>query len=130
MGKSSLSYRQGATVEEMTIEVNKTKEDLDNAERDLRELTGVNNVSDNLPYLNPSLNNNCVFQVLKRSLVIRLDKWHEFRRHIALRCKLVFQYHLSNRGYFGKVLFDHVNQTLQLKVSSAFGYVDGWTDGL
>ncbi|KIM63353.1 hypothetical protein SCLCIDRAFT_24251 [Scleroderma citrinum Foug A] len=91
--------RQGATVEEMTIEVNKTKEDLDNAERDLRELTGVNNV-------------------LKRSLVIRLDKWHEFRRHIALRCKLVFQYHLSNRGYFGKVLFDHVNQTLQLKVQT------------
>jgi len=123
MGKSSLSYRQGATVEEMTIEVNKAKADLDNAERDLQGLATVNNVSVNLPYLDTSLNNHRVFQRLKQSLVIRLDKWHEFRRHIALRCKLVFQYHLSNRGYFGKVLFDHVNQTLQLKVSSAFGYV-------
>jgi len=107
----------------MTIEVNKAKADLDNAERDLQGLATVNNVSVNLPYLDTSLNNHRVFQRLKQSLVIRLDKWHEFRRHIALRCKLVFQYHLSNRGYFGKVLFDHVNQTLQLKVSSAFGYV-------
>jgi hypothetical protein len=28
----------------------------------------------------------------------------------------VFQYHLSNRGYFGKVLFNHHDGTLQLKV--------------
>ncbi|KAL4080728.1 P-loop containing nucleoside triphosphate hydrolase protein [Scleroderma citrinum] len=91
--------RQGATIEEMTVKVNKAKADLDTADRDLRQLAAVNNA-------------------LKRSLVMRLDKWHEFRRHIALRCKLVFQYHLSNRGYFGKVLFDHVNQTLQLKVQT------------
>ncbi|KAG6333300.1 hypothetical protein ID866_5787, partial [Astraeus odoratus] len=91
--------RHGATVEEMTIEVNKAKADLDNADRELRTLATLNNV-------------------LKRSLLTRLDKWHDFRRHIALRCKLVFQYHLSNRGYYGKVLFDHVNQTLQLKVQT------------
>ena len=48
---------------------------------------------------------------------MRLTKWHQFRRHIALRCKVYFQYHLSNRGYYGKVLFDHVAGTLQLKVS-------------
>ena len=47
---------------------------------------------------------------------MRLSKWHQFRRHIALRCKVYFQYHLSNRGYYGKVLFDHVAGTLQLKV--------------
>ncbi|KIN92652.1 hypothetical protein M404DRAFT_11589, partial [Pisolithus tinctorius Marx 270] len=91
--------RQGASVEEMTIEVNKAKADLDNAEHDLRTCAALNNT-------------------IKKSLVLRLDKWHEFRRHIALRCKLVFQYHLSNRGYYGKVLFDHVNQTLQLKVQT------------
>ncbi|KAF9241146.1 P-loop containing nucleoside triphosphate hydrolase protein [Melanogaster broomeanus] len=91
--------RHGATVEEMTIEVNKAKADLDNAERDLLSLAALNNA-------------------LKKSLLIRLDRWHEFRRHIALRCKLVFQYHLSERGYYGKVLFDHVNQTLQLKVQT------------
>ncbi|KAG2151338.1 P-loop containing nucleoside triphosphate hydrolase protein [Suillus clintonianus] len=91
--------RHGATVEEMTIEVNNAKSVLDNAERDLRSLASLNNA-------------------LKRSLVIRLTRWQEFRRHIALRCKVVFQYHLSNRGYYGKILFDHANQTLQLKVQT------------
>lgn len=91
--------RHGATVEEMTIEVNNAKAVLDSAEKDLKSLAALNNA-------------------LKRSLVIRLTRWQEFRRHIALRCKVVFQYHLSNRGYFGKILFDHTNQTLQLKVQT------------
>lgn len=55
-------------------------------------------------------------QSLRKSIRVRLNRWHEFRRHIALRCKIYFQYHLSNRGYFGKVLFDHIHGTLQLKV--------------
>ncbi|KZT64630.1 P-loop containing nucleoside triphosphate hydrolase protein [Daedalea quercina L-15889] len=82
--------RQGASVEEMTIEVNKKKAALDSAKKD----------------------------VLKKSMTFRLSKWHQFRRHIALRCKVYFQYHLSNRGYYGKVLFDHVAGTLQLKVQT------------
>ena len=53
---------------------------------------------------------------MKKSVKARLARWHEFRRHIALRCKVYFGYHLSNRGYFGKVLFDHVNGKLELKV--------------
>lgn len=56
-------------------------------------------------------------QALKTSLKIRLNKWYDFRRHIAFRCKVVFQFHLSNRGYYGKVMFNHTDQTLQLKVS-------------
>ncbi|KAG9315735.1 P-loop containing nucleoside triphosphate hydrolase protein [Chiua virens] len=91
--------RDGATIEEMTIAVNKARADLDNAERDIRSLSTLNHA-------------------LKNSLVVRLDRWQEFRRHIALRCKVVFQHHLSQRGYYGKVLFDHVNQTLQLKVQT------------
>ncbi|KAH9049872.1 P-loop containing nucleoside triphosphate hydrolase protein [Lactarius hengduanensis] len=55
---------------------------------------------------------------LKQSLRLRLEKWHDFRRHIAFRCKVVFQYHLSNRGYFGKVLFNHHDGTLQLRVQT------------
>ncbi|KAF7795375.1 hypothetical protein EIP86_006532 [Pleurotus ostreatoroseus] len=55
---------------------------------------------------------------LRKSIKTRLTRWHEFRRHIALRCKIYFSYHLSQRGYFGKVLFDHVNGTLQLKVQT------------
>ena len=54
--------------------------------------------------------------MLKKSVKTRVQKWLDFRRHIAFRCKVTFQYHLSNRGYFGKVIFDHVAGTLQLKV--------------
>ncbi|KAF8895600.1 hypothetical protein BD779DRAFT_1434318 [Infundibulicybe gibba] len=91
--------RQGATVEEMTIEVNKAKAKLDAAERDIREMSNLN-------------------KALKASLVVRLARWQEFRRHIALRCKLVFGFNLSHRGYFGKVLFNHDAGTLQLKVQT------------
>lgn len=55
---------------------------------------------------------------LHRAVNTRLERWHDFRRHIALRCKVFFQYNLSNRGYFGKVLFDHTAQTLQLRVQT------------
>ncbi|KAI0726209.1 P-loop containing nucleoside triphosphate hydrolase protein [Fomitopsis betulina] len=91
--------RQGASVEEMTIEVNKKKAALDNARRDVKQMLSL-------------------IKVLKKSMTLRLTKWHQFRRHIALRCKVYFQYHLSNRGYYGKVLFDHVGGTLQLKVQT------------
>ncbi|KDQ62666.1 hypothetical protein JAAARDRAFT_54572 [Jaapia argillacea MUCL 33604] len=91
--------KHGATVEEMTIQVNKAQADLHTAESDLADVTALN-------------------KSLKSSLVLRLQKWHEFRRHIALRCKVVFQYHLANRGYYGKVLFDHGAGTLQLKVQT------------
>ncbi|KAF7364992.1 p-loop containing nucleoside triphosphate hydrolase protein [Mycena venus] len=91
--------RHGASVEDMTIEVNKAKEKLKKAEEDLKQMTSLN-------------------KALKASLIIRLSRWQEFRRHIALRCKLVFGYHLSQRGYYGKVLFDHDKGTLQLKVQT------------
>ncbi|TFK73649.1 P-loop containing nucleoside triphosphate hydrolase protein [Pluteus cervinus] len=91
--------KHGASVEEMTIEVNKAKARHDAAERDLKQMISLN-------------------KALRASLIKRLARWQEFRRHIALRCKYEFQYHLSHRGYFGKVLFDHKNGTLQLKVKT------------
>ncbi|PCH39760.1 nucleoside triphosphate hydrolase protein [Wolfiporia cocos MD-104 SS10] len=91
--------RHGATIEEMTIEVNKAKQELENAKKDFKSCMALN-------------------RTLKRSMRMRLARWQEFRRHIALRCKVYFQYHLSNRGYYGKVLFDHTAGTLQLKVQT------------
>lgn len=55
-------------------------------------------------------------QRLRVSVQLRLVKWHEFRRHIALRTKLIFQFHLAQRGFYGKVLFDHHAESLKLKV--------------
>ncbi|KAF9018540.1 P-loop containing nucleoside triphosphate hydrolase protein [Hymenopellis radicata] len=91
--------RQGATVEEILEELNKAKAVLQTAEQEWRHMVKLN-------------------KQLKSSLMTRLARWQEFRRHIALRCKLVFQFNLSHRGYYGKVLFDHDKGTLQLKVQT------------
>lgn len=112
-----LAIRQGSSVEELTIQVNKAKAKLDLVERDLKSMALLNKACSRFP-LALFFNTNVEPQTLRHSLFIRLSKWQEFRRHIALRCKLVFQYNLSHRGYFGKVLFDHANCTLQLKVYS------------
>ncbi|KAI0771145.1 hypothetical protein BD413DRAFT_492998 [Trametes elegans] len=91
--------RQGATIEEIADEFHKKELALETARRELRALNSLN-------------------KALRQSVKDRLSRWHEFRRHIALRCKVYFAYHLSNRGYFGKVLFDHVNGTLNLRVQT------------
>ncbi|KAI0317517.1 P-loop containing nucleoside triphosphate hydrolase protein [Amylostereum chailletii] len=91
--------KNGASVEEMTIEVNRTQANLENTRQELKAMANLT-------------------KSLKHSIRLRLQKWSDFRRHIAFRCKVVFQYHLSNRGYFGKVLFDHVLGTLTLKVQT------------
>lgn len=108
--------RQGASVDEMTIEVQRRQAALDNAKKDLKVMLQLNRVLFFVSRLRRPLMP--VYQSLRKSIRIRLARWHEFRRHIALRCKIYFSYHLSNRGYFGKVLFDHVQGTLQLKVQT------------
>ncbi|KAI0338901.1 P-loop containing nucleoside triphosphate hydrolase protein [Trametopsis cervina] len=91
--------RQGATVEQMAAEVNKKQAAYENAKRDLMLMMQLN-------------------KSLRKSIKVRLNRWHDFRRHIALRCKIYFGFHLLNRGYYGKVLFDHIQGHLQLKVQT------------
>ncbi|EIN12535.1 P-loop containing nucleoside triphosphate hydrolase protein [Punctularia strigosozonata HHB-11173 SS5] len=91
--------RQGATVEQVVTEVNTAKATLESVETEFRQMVALN-------------------KALRNSLHVRVERWGEFRRHIALRTKVIFQYHLSQRGYFGKVLFDHFRETLTLKVQT------------
>ncbi|KAI0755297.1 P-loop containing nucleoside triphosphate hydrolase protein [Daedaleopsis nitida] len=91
--------RQGASIEDIAEELTRKKANLDTAKGEIKALNNLN-------------------RALKESVKARLARWHEFRRHIALRCKVYFGYHLSNRGYFGKVLFDHVAGKLDLKVQT------------
>ncbi|KAJ3814073.1 P-loop containing nucleoside triphosphate hydrolase protein [Lentinula aff. lateritia] len=95
----SFSERQGATVDQIIKEVNTTKEKLERAQKDYKQMLQLN-------------------KILRASLAARLSRWQEFRRHIALRCKMVFRYNLSQRGYFGNILFNHSEQTLSLKVQT------------
>ncbi|KZT09323.1 P-loop containing nucleoside triphosphate hydrolase protein [Laetiporus sulphureus 93-53] len=91
--------RQGASVDDLSNEVNKRQAALELSKKEYKNMV-------------------VLVKALKKSLRSRLAKWHEFRRYIALRCKVYFQYHLSNRGYYGKVLFDHPRGTLTLKVQT------------
>ncbi|KIK69693.1 hypothetical protein GYMLUDRAFT_186975 [Collybiopsis luxurians FD-317 M1] len=91
--------RQGASVDEIVKELNTAQEKLDRAQRDYKQMVQLN-------------------KILRASLYTRLSRWQEFRRHIALRCKMVFRYNLSQRGYFGNILFNHSEGTLSLKVQT------------
>ncbi|KAJ7166983.1 hypothetical protein C8R46DRAFT_268423 [Mycena filopes] len=91
--------RHGVSVKEMTRKRDKAKEDFKTATTNLGQLMALN-------------------KALKKSLDVRNTRWYDFRSLIALRCKMAFGYHLSLRGYFGKVLFDHHNQSLDLTVQT------------
>ncbi|KAG9290012.1 hypothetical protein G9A89_010318 [Geosiphon pyriformis] len=53
---------------------------------------------------------------LRISLDLRMKRWSNFRTFIAIRAKLNFQWQLSKRGYTGKLLFDHKDNKLNLRV--------------
>ncbi|KAF8879889.1 P-loop containing nucleoside triphosphate hydrolase protein [Gymnopilus junonius] len=99
----------GVSVEDMAVELNKAADNLEKAEKELKQMATLN-------------------KALKASLIIRLARWQEFRRHIALRCKHVFQYHLSRRGYYGKILFDHTSGHLNLRVQTDDQLTQGTRD--
>ncbi|KAF9777990.1 P-loop containing nucleoside triphosphate hydrolase protein [Thelephora terrestris] len=91
--------KQGASVEEITAELTRAKKAYDTAVTEIKTMYALN-------------------KELSDAVNARLSRWHDFRRHIALRCKVFFQFNLAHRGYFGKVLFDHTAQTLQLRVQT------------
>ncbi|KAK0611146.1 P-loop containing nucleoside triphosphate hydrolase protein [Immersiella caudata] len=57
-----------------------------------------------------------VNQRLKQTLRIRLDKWRMFQRHITAQSRCNFQYLLAERGFRGKLLFDHRRKFLDIHV--------------
>lgn len=57
-------------------------------------------------------------QILEKAIQLRLEKWHYFRRHVAIRARTNFSMHLQNRGFSGSLHFDHNAQTLKLRVQT------------
>ncbi|KAK8098656.1 uncharacterized protein PG998_014142 [Apiospora kogelbergensis] len=53
---------------------------------------------------------------LKKALGKRLDKWRAFQRLISAQSRANFQYLLSERGFRGKLLLDHANKKLEIRV--------------
>ncbi|KAJ2550115.1 Structural maintenance of chromosomes protein 6 [Coemansia sp. RSA 1933] len=56
--------------------------------------------------------------LLKRAHQLRLSKWMQFRDSMTVRTKLHFTNHLHQRGYTGKLEFDHSQCTLIPKVQT------------
>ncbi|XP_010902931.2 structural maintenance of chromosomes protein 6 [Esox lucius] len=65
---------------------------------------------------------------LKRFIVLlskimddRHQAYTELRRLLSLRCKMYFDSMLSQRGYMGKMIFEHKNETLSISVQPGLG---------
>ncbi|XP_058603859.1 structural maintenance of chromosomes protein 6-like [Onychostoma macrolepis] len=51
----------------------------------------------------------------------RHDIYAELRMYLSVRCKIYFNSMLSQRGYMGKMTFDHKNETLSISVQPGEG---------
>lgn len=51
----------------------------------------------------------------------RIVRWADFRDQISSRAKLQFLFHLANRGYTGKLTFDHDKNNLYVRVQTDEG---------
>ncbi|EWC45047.1 hypothetical protein DRE_06327 [Drechslerella stenobrocha 248] len=55
-------------------------------------------------------------KALDRSFQERMERWHYFRKYISVNSRLQFHLLMSEREFDGKLVFDHNNGILQLKV--------------
>ncbi|PKI84171.1 Smc6p [Malassezia vespertilionis] len=56
--------------------------------------------------------------ILDTAIHTRLEKWHYFRRIVAIRARTNFSQYLQTRGFSGSLHFDHNAQTLDLRVQT------------
>ncbi|KAF6747478.1 hypothetical protein DFP72DRAFT_1174955 [Ephemerocybe angulata] len=82
--RKATADKRGASIDDLAAEVDKCWTVMNKAKREWKQTNRLN-------------------RALKRAIITRLRRWVEFRSHIALRTKINFGYHLSNRGYFGKL---------------------------
>uniref|UniRef100_A0A674AE64 Structural maintenance of chromosomes protein 6 n=1 Tax=Salmo trutta TaxID=8032 RepID=A0A674AE64_SALTR len=60
-------------------------------------------------------------QVLCKIMDDRHRVYTELRRFLSVRCKMYFDSMLSQRGYIGKMMFEHKNETLSISVQPGVG---------
>ncbi|GAA5956654.1 hypothetical protein JCM3765_005693 [Sporobolomyces pararoseus] len=91
--------RQGATVEQIIEEMRVRKKVAQEAVKQTNELGTLINQ-------------------LEKAYENRTSKWTDFRSHICQRARMQFGYYLSNRGFHGKLKFDHDRTQLHLAVQT------------
>lgn len=60
----------------------------------------------------------CCVQHLSESVQARIIRWADFRDQIATGCRMQFLFHLANRGYTGRLVFDHEKSNLHVRVQT------------
>ncbi|XP_051552913.1 structural maintenance of chromosomes protein 6-like [Myxocyprinus asiaticus] len=60
-------------------------------------------------------------QLLTEIMIIRHNVYSELRMYLSVRCKYYFDSMLSQRGYIGKMTFDHKNECLSISVQPGEG---------
>lgn len=89
----------GATLPELAENLAQRRQTVEKAVKDTRDLGNLS-------------------AVLQEAYQRRIVRWTEFRDQIASRAKVQFMYHLSNRGYTGRLQFDHDKARLNLRVQT------------
>ncbi|KAF4116833.1 hypothetical protein G5714_001386 [Onychostoma macrolepis] len=64
-----------------------------------------------------------IIRQLTEIINTRHDDYAEVRMYLSVRCKIYFNSMLSQRGYMGKMTFDHKNETLSISVQPGEGGV-------
>lgn len=65
---------------------------------------------------------------LSEIMITRHNVYSEMRMYLSVRCKYYFDSMLSQRGYTGKMIFDHKNETLSISVQPGEGGIAALSD--
>ncbi|GAA5952783.1 hypothetical protein JCM21900_005801 [Sporobolomyces salmonicolor] len=91
--------RQGASIEQILEELEVRKKVAREAVKQTNEIASL-------------------IRALDDAYQARTSRWNDFRSHISVRARLQFIHHLSNRGFHGKLKFDHEHQQLHISVQT------------
>ncbi|BFZ60848.1 Structural maintenance of chromosomes protein 6 [Saitoella coloradoensis] len=89
--------RVGMTAEDAEIQLNKARDTYAQAKKEVEALKEL-------------------IQDLGLANQVRIERWKKFTKMISVRAKSMFQYMLSQRGFLGKLVVNHAEQKLELRV--------------
>ncbi|CEQ43019.1 SPOSA6832_04907 [Sporobolomyces salmonicolor] len=113
--------RQGASIEQILEELEVRKKVAREAVKQTNEIASLIRVRFSPSYFTRKIRSSLAlpsWQALDDAYQARTSRWNDFRSHISVRARLQFIHHLSNRGFHGKLKFDHEHQQLHISVQT------------
>ncbi|BGP23866.1 DNA repair protein rad18 [Rhodotorula toruloides] len=103
--------RQGASIEQILEELEKRRQIAQEAVKSTSEIAALMREKLLKPFFR-------LAEALSAAYENRVGRWTDFRSHIAQRAKGQFQHHLQQRGFTGKLKFDHDKCRLNIVVQT------------